>query len=360
MPSFLTTSSFGILPAAILAVAIATSASANHRVYVPLGSDDKIIIVDPGTNAIVGEINGLAAVHGLAGTPDGRYLVAGSYDERPAGKAPAKPKGITADEHAAHHAPKSQDQAGKATVSTLTVLSVPEHAVVRRIDVPGAVHHVAVDPIGRFVIATQPGENAITIVDLGNYSVVTTIATGPLPNYAKFSPDGARAYVSNAGNGTISEIDTKRWIVRRNYLAGNSPEHIVLSRDGGTLYANNVDDGTVSVINTSSGETVKTIPIGGRLHGIDLSDDGQTLFVAAMDENKVVAVNLRGNTYRSVRTNPAPYHLTAIKGGKLYVASAEEPKVWVIDQSTMTITDEIPIGGKGHQMVQAPGKAHSQ
>ncbi|MDA1098575.1 MAG: YncE family protein [Proteobacteria bacterium] len=345
---------------AILAAGLAAPAAANDRVYVPLGSDDKIVIVDPGTNAILGEINDLPAVHGLAATPDGRYLVAGSYDERPAGKAPSKPKGVTADEHAAHHAPKSQDDADKTAVSTLSILSIPDHAVVRRVDVPGGVHHVAVGPSGRFVIATQPGQNAITIVDLGAFTVVTTIATGPLPNYARFSPDGARAYVSNAGNGTISEIDTKRWIVRRNYAVGNSPEHIVLSRDGGTLYANNVDDGTVSVVDTASGKTVKTIPIGGGLHGIDLSDDGQTLFVAAMDENKVVVVDLRTNTYRSVRTDPAPYHLSAIKGGKLYVASAEKPKVWVIDQSSLAITDEISIGGKGHQMVQVPDKKHIQ
>ncbi|MBT7755450.1 MAG: beta-propeller fold lactonase family protein [Candidatus Magasanikbacteria bacterium] len=360
MASFSTISSLGFLSAAVLAAAIATSASAGDRVYVPLGSDDKIVIVDSETNKILGEINGLPAIHGLAVTPDGRYLVAGSYDERPVGKAPSKPKGVTADEHAAHHAPKSQNPAGGAVVSSLSILSVPDHAVVRRIDVPGGVHHVVVGPSGRFVIATQPGQNAISIIDLGNYSVVTTIATGPLPNYAEFSPDGARAYVSNAGNGTISEIDTKRWIVRRNYVAGNSPEHIVLSRDGGTLYANNVDDGTVSVIDTSSGEAIKTIPIGRGLHGIDLSDDGRTLFVAAMDENKVVAVDLRGNTYRSIQTGPSPYHLAAIKDGKLYVTSAEIPKAWVIEQSSLAITGEIPIGGKAHQMVQVPDKERTE
>lgn len=360
MSSFSPKLPFGFLSAAILAVGLATPATASERIYVPLGSDDKIVIIDPGTNAVLGEINGLPAVHGLAATPDGRYLVAGSYDEQPAGKAPSKPKGVSADDHAAHHAPKSPKNASQAMVSTLSVLSLPDHAVVRRIDVPGGVHHVAVDPSGRFVIATQPGQNAISIVDLSDFTVVTTIQTGPLPNYARFSPDGTRAYVSVAGKGVVSEIDTRRWKIRRSYIVGNSPEHIVLSHDGGTLYANNVDDGTVSVVDTATGAAVKTIPIGGGLHGIDLSDDGRTLFVAAMDENKVVAVDLATNSYRSVKTAPSPYHLASIKGGKIYVASAENPTAWVIDQASLAITDEIPIGGKGHQMVQVSGKEHAQ
>ena len=54
---------------------------------------------------------------------------------------------------------------------------------------------------------------------------------------------------------------------------------------------------------------------------------------------------------RSIALGPSPYHLTTVGGtGKLYVSSAEEPKIWVVDQQSLRTLGEIPIRGVGHQM----------
>jgi len=352
-----------MLPTSTIATAVALaflatpaySAGAGDVVYIPLGSDGKVVVVDTSQDKIVGEIGDLPAVHGLAGTPDGRFLIAGSYEEREVGAgAPAKPAAISEDEHAAHHS-AAPDGARKndAMVSTVSVVRTADSAVVRRIDVPGGVHHVAVSPDGRFAVVTHPNEGAISAIDLSSYEVVATVATGPLPNYAAFSPDSSQLYVSNAGNDTVSAVDTGRWIVRWNTVVGSSPEHVVLSKDGATLYVNNVDDGTVSVLTVDGQKVVKTIPVGTTIHGVDLSDDGKTLYVAARGDDKLISVDLATGTQRSTVLAPDPYHLAAIRGaGKLYVSSAGEPKVWVIDQQTLKIIGEIAVGGKGHQMVQ--------
>lgn len=335
------------------------TAFAEPLVYVPLGEESRIAIVDVAKNAVVGKIEAVPAVHGLAGTPDGRYLVAGSFDEREMGSgAPAKPSGVSVDDHAAHHggAPASGKKVS-TVVSTVSIVRTSDRSIVRRIDVPGAIHHVAVSPDGRFAVVTHPNEGAISAIDLGSYKVVATIATGPLPNYAAFSPDGIHLYVSNAGNDTVSAVDSKRWIVSWNAVVGSSPEHVVLSADGTTLYVNNVDGGTVSVVAVSDRKVVKTIPVGTTLHGIDLSDDGRTLFVVALGDDKLVRVDLASGDLRSAPLVPAPYHLAVIRGsGKLYVSSADEPKIWVIDQQDLMVLGEIPIGGKGHQVVQGVGE----
>ena len=139
-------------------------------------------------------------------------------------------------------------------------------------------------------------------------------------------------------------------------MVGSSPEHVVLSGDGATLYVNNIDDGTVSVIDVKSRNVVKTIPVGSTLHGIDLSEDGGTHFVAVLGEDRIVGIDLATGDYRTAPLAPAPYHLAAIRGsGKLYVSSSTEPKVWVVDQKALSVLREIPIGGKGHQMVQGTG-----
>ncbi len=339
--------------AAVLAAPAAHAAAA--ELYIPLGSDDAIVVVDTERDAVVGRIGDVPAVHGLAATPDGARLVAGSYAERPAGgEPPPKPAGVSEDEHAAHHAPAPGTAPAPASaLSTVSVLRAADGSVVRRIDVPGAVHHVAVSPDGRLAVVTHPNQGTISAIDLSTYRVIATVATGPLPNYAVFGPNARRVYVSNAGNATVSEVDAGRWIVRRNFVVGESPEHVVLSADGATLYVNNVVDGTVSVLALPEGEVVRTIPLGAALHGIDLSEDGETLFVSVMGEDRLAAVDPASGKTRITALAPAPYHLAVVRGtDKLYVSSANEPKVWVVGQESLAVRGEIPIGGKGHQMVQ--------
>lgn len=340
----------------VAATWLVAPASYAAQVYIPLGSEDSIAIVDTDRDAVTRRITGLPAVHGLAVTPDGSRLVAGSYVERPVGdEPPPKPEEMTEDEHASHHGPAAKAEAAPTvkSLSTVTILEIPEGNVVRRIDVPGAAHHVAVSPDGRLAVVTHPAQGTISAIDLSSYRVLETVATGPLPNYAAFSPDSSRVYVSNAGNGTVSDVDAGRWIVRRNLVVGQSPEHVVLSNDGARLYVNNVADGTVTVLDLDAGAEVRTISLGAELHGLALSQNGETLFVSVMGADHIAAVNLATRETRKESLAPAPYHLAVIEGtGKLYVSSASEPKVWVVDEETLAVRGEIAVGGKGHQMVQ--------
>ncbi len=328
-------------------------ALAEPLVYVPLGGQGKIVVVDAAKDKIVkivDTIGGVAAVHGLAETPDGRFLIAGSFEEREVGK-----------DHAVHHpasSPSTKNDGSKkdGAVSTVSIIRTADRSIVRRIDVPGAVHHVAVGPNGRFAVVTRPNAGGISVIDLTSYEVRANLSTGSFPNYAVFSPDGGRVYVSNAGDDTVSEVDTERWVVRRNFAAGSSPEHMVPSPDGLRLYVANVDDGSVSEIATETGATLRTFDIGGPLHGIDLSENDSTLFVSALGQDKLVAIDLRTSTVRESSLAPSPFHLATVGGtGKLYVSSAGQPNIWVIDQKDLVVLGKISIGGKGHQMALSPG-----
>ncbi len=331
----------------------APQAIAATTVYVPTGSGGEILVIDADRDTIIDSIPGVEDAHGLASAPNGDFLVAGMYAEfmpdEPA--LPPKPEGMSEEEHRAHHSAPAGAAMDDGAISFVSVIGTDEKSVMRRIEVPGAVHHTAVSPDGRYAVATHPNRGGISVIDLSSFRVATTVETGTLPNYAVISSDGLRVYVSNAGDDTISEIDAGSWSVRRTIPVGGSPEHIVLSSDDGALYVANADDGTVSAISLARGEVVKTYEIGGVLHGIDLSDDGGTLFVSGRERNSLVAIDLAEGRMRSAPLAPAPYHLTAIRGaGKLYVSSADEPKIWVVDQNSLETLGEIPIRGKGHQM----------
>jgi|TARA_R100000455_G_C6272249_1_gene128935 YVTN family beta-propeller protein len=336
----------------------APSLHAEPLVYVPLGSESKIAIIDAAKDQIIGIIDGLQAVHGLSGTPDGRFLIAGSYSERSVDITPVKPKSVSEDEHAAHHkAPSVQkEESDIALVSTVSVVQISDGEVVRTIDVPGAVHHVSVSPNGRYTAVTRPNEGGISIIDLTNFEIVGNISTGELPNYSVFSPDNKQLFVSNAGDGTISVINGESWVVEMIIPVGTSPEHIVLSKDGKILYVNNVDDGTVSVVDTILMRETKTMKMGSVLHGIDLSEDGSALFVAALGDDKITKVDLASESLQSVKLSPSPYHLATIAGtDKIYVSSSDEAKIWIVSQKSLELVGQIMIGGKGHQMVVMPG-----
>ena len=345
-------------PAALVATSYlgAQPAAAEEIVYVPLGSAGEVLVVDAASDTIRGRIAGAPESHGLAATPDGRLLIAGSFAEMTPDEAklPPKPAGMSENDHQAHHktsGPATAAPTGNDGVSLLTVLQAEDGKILRRIEVPGAVHHTAVTPDGRYALATHPNGGTVSVVDLATFQLAATVRTGPLPNYVVASPDGTRIYVSNAGNDTVSEIDTDRWIVRRNFVTGESPEHMVLSRDGARLYVANVDAGTVSEIAVAAGTVTRTFEIGGLLHGLDLSEYGGTLFVAAREQNKLVAIALDSGDLRDAPLSPEPYHLTTVGGtGKIYVSSAEEPKIWVVDQDSLNVLNAVPVQGKAHQM----------
>lgn len=300
-------------------------------VYTPLGSGNQVIAVDAATDKITTAFTGVENPHGLTATPDGEYLIAGSLTETP----------LTSGQ--------STD-----TLNSKLALVHPAHGhVMLTIPVSGWTHHQAITPDGRYVLSTHPTRGSVSVVDLQSNQVIKTIKTGPAPNYTVVTGNGKYAYVSNSGNGTISEVDTTDWTVTRQLEAGPGPEHLVLSKDGKALYVTNPRAGTVSAVAIKSGKVINSWKIGDKVHGLDIGDDGKTLFVSVKQGDLLVAINTQTGDTRSVPLSPAPYHLNTIPGtGKVYVSSRKAPKIWVVDQQSLKVLNEITLpAGEGHQMV---------
>ncbi len=266
----------------------------------------------------------------------------------------AAPGGVSTDEHAAHHAKPTGKPIGptNAGISILSVLDTASGEILRRIEVPGAVHHTAVSPDGRFAVATHPSGDGISIVDLTTFTLTAFVPTGSMPNYAAFGSDPNIVYVSNTGNGTISEVDLGRGIVLRNMVAGSAPEHLVIDADKSVIYVADADAGNVLELSLKDGAVTRSFVIGGELHGMDLSDDRATLYVAGRGEDKIAAVALSTAAVTLAPLSPEPYHLTNVPGtGRMFVSSRAEPMVWIIDEATLASVHEFPVEGEAHQMV---------
>ncbi|KAA3628272.1 MAG: YncE family protein [Proteobacteria bacterium] len=325
-------------------------------VYVPAGEANRVLVIDSAIDQVVGNIDGVLNTHGLASDPAGKRLLAGSLKVRDVSDAPAKPAGVTEDEHQAHHAASANPVVPSVTssdlVGTVYLIDVSGKRIVRQIDVPGSVHHNLITVDGRYGISTHPTAGVISVIDLNTGELATQVATGVVPNYVVSNREGSRLWVSNTGNNTVSEIDTRRWIVRRNLIVDQSPEHMVLSPDESSLYVIANGAGQVVELDLVSGEIVRRHPVGSDPHGIDISDDGTQLYVAIKGDNKLAAIQLNTGVVRALPLGPDPYHLATIKDtGKVYVSSRKDSKLWVVSQRDLKLVGEIPISGIGHQMV---------
>lgn len=329
---------------------LAVHAQAAPFMYIPTGVTNEIVVVDLNGDRVVNRIPELENAHGLAATPDGETLVAGSMQKASAGSASAtlKPAEVKAEDHEAHHA------AGQAAAASyVSIVQRVNNRVVRRIAVPGLTHHTAVSPDGKIAIAVHADLGGVSMIDLTRMAVIKTLKTGAAANYAVFSPDGRRLYVSNAGDATVSEIDTVSWELKRQLQAGKLPEHLVLNARGERLYVLNVLDGTVSQIDLPEGRVAQTFKVGKAPHAGALSRDEKGLFVSNNGDGTVSRIDLSTGAVRTVAVGAAPYHVDFV-GAKntLYVSSRELPKIWALDPDTLAVRDEISLGkGIGHQTV---------
>jgi len=338
----------GIAPTLASATDPATSGS---TVYLP--NDSGIVLVDSGSHKRIGSIAGTDNSHGLAITPDGRTLVAGSLLARAPGTPTPRPSGISEQDHQAHHsATESPAAAAGGVLGALYLVDVHRGEVTRRIEVPGAVHHTLVTPDGRYAVSTHPALGGVSVVDLATRIFIRQIETGTAPDYLVAQGNGTRIYVSNSGSGTVSEIDPASWQVTRQFAVGGSPGHLALSADETALFIVDVASGSVVSLALNTAQVTQRYPAGNEPHGIALSEDGSRLFVSSLQDNRLSAVDLATGKVNTRTLDPSPYHLTTVPGtGKLYVSSRSVPRVWVVDQKTLHVDVAIATDGITHQMV---------
>ena len=331
---------------ALAAALISGSALASEtQILVPEGDAGSILRLTSSGEPL-GRIENVAAVHGLAAAPVHGWLVAGSLEEADTA-AMEKPRGVSAADHAAHH---GGGPAAAGSGSLVTFLDARTGEDYRRIEVPGIVHHVAVDPAEHIAAVTHPSLGSVSLIDLERLEVRATIETGPQPNYAAFDASGRSLYVSNAGNDTVSKINIEREIVERNILLQGGPKHLVLDQASGRLFVAEAIGGTVAEIDLASDSVVGRYEIGGLLHGIDLAADARSLFVSARERGMVSTIDLSTGEVSDMPLAPEPYHLTTI-GEQIYVSSAAEPRVWILRASDREVVSAVATRDIAHQIV---------
>jgi YVTN family beta-propeller protein len=193
---------------------------------------------------------------------------------------------------------------------------------------------------------------------------IETITGFSAPYGIALNPGNGLVYVSNYGQfnttGTVSVINGTTNTIVGNIHVGKNPQAIVYNPASGFLYVANTLSNTLSIINGTSNSLVGSIPVGDfpgkNPTGIAANSINNTVYVTNMGSNTVSVINGTSNVVvENVTLNtsegvgrgffsPAGIAYDS-DNGNLYVANRGLDTVSVINGTSNSLNDEIPIDG---------------
>jgi len=330
---------------AIVLLPLPLMAQGQVRILQSNAAGDRVHIIDPATNTIVGEIPGIEAAHGVTASPDGtRIYVSNEADE------------------------------------TLDVADMRTRNVIKKIPLSGRPNNISITPDGRKVyvgIRQRVGNNpgVADVIDTASLTKVKSIRTeGPVHNLY-VTPDGKYVVAGEAGGeGHVSVLDTKTdapsWFIK----LGEGIRPMTMSRnpDGSTktLFVQIGDYNGFVVVDFQARKEVARINLpklaSGRVpllagssesHGMAVTPDQKLLIVCSRLNNALYSyslpdMKLLGTADLSGRG--AAWVTLTPDGKRAYVADPVGNETLVVDIPSMKQVAKIKVGQvpkRNHTMV---------
>ena len=205
-----------------------TADPASKRLYV--SRSNRIIVVDTGTDKVVGELAGTPGVHGIAVVPD-------------------LGKGFTSN-------------GGDDTVTAFDLKTLKE---IGRVKVGGRPDAIMFEPTTNRVFTFNHGSNDATAVDPSSVTVAGTVALNGVPEAAVADGRG-HVFVNIMDKSEVAEFDAQSLHVlsRWSLTPGRRPTGLAMDRDHRRLFSVCGGTQTMVVLDADSGHVLATLPIGVR------------------------------------------------------------------------------------------------
>jgi len=324
-----------VLPAVALVLASTTGATAQqYRVLQTNSLGGSVHVIDPATQRVVGEIDGVPVNHGVQASADGSRIYVSSEAQRAVmvidGRSmeiiktiplSARPNNIalTPDGH-------------KLYVGIIVppggvdVIDTDRMEVIKTMPHPGGVHNVYVTPDGKYAVAgTIAGDQMTVYSTTTDEEVWHWKGESIRPMSISTKPDGStdKIYVQVTGHHgfVVVDFDTHREVARvtlpdvpeeERYasvesslgLYNGAPAHgLGVSPDGRTVWSTSRMNSKVYVYSVYPElKLLAGIPVGTDPDWITFTPDGRFAYVANAATNNVTAIDM--HTYEPVATIP--------------------------------------------------------
>ncbi len=304
--------------------------AATVRIVQTNAAGDSVMLIDPATNKVVGEIKGIEVNHGAAVAPDGSRFYITNEAESTLDVADAKTLMVTKHIPLTNHPNNvAVSRDGKrvyvaivAGAGAVDVIDTTTLTRVKSIRTEGGIHNTYVTPDGKFVVAGSIPGKKINVIDQKTEEIVWTLPTdeGVRPMAFDTNPDGS----------------TKRIFVElsnfNGFLTVDFATHKVVDK--------------IAVPEAPPGEKVTAGLQGAPAHGLAVTPDGKTLAVLSKMNTRIYFYTLPGLTLAGdVKVGHHPDWLTFTPdGARVYVANAGSNSVSVVDVATRKELMQIPVG----------------
>lgn len=300
------------------------------RILQTNSAGDNVDIIDPATNKVVGQIEGIEANHGVAVAPDGsRIYVSDEAD------------------------------------NTLDVADGKTLKVVRRIPLSGRPNNIAISPDGRRVyVAIIQAPGGVDVIDTGSLQDIKTLATKGSIHNTYVTPDGKYVVAGSIGGKTVNVIDaqTERTAWTLQMDLGVRPMAFAQNPDGSTkwVFVQLTDLNGFAVVDFATHKEIKRIqnpplPPGKEpvtagadpSHGMAVTADGKTLVVCSRLNNALYAYSLPDLKLiggAELGGKGASWVTLTPDGKTAYVAMAVTNDVSVVDVASLKEVTRIPVG----------------
>src|SRR5258706_4076826 len=319
-----------VLGVALAALATLSVDAATVRIVQTNAAGDSVMLIDPVTNKVVGEITGIEVNHGAAVAPDGSRFYITNEAESTLDVADAKTLKVTKHIPLTNHPNNvSVSKDGKRVYVAIVagdggvdVIDTGTLTRAKTIRTEGGIHNTYVTPDGKFVVAGSIPGKKINVIDQKTEEIVWTLPTadGVRPMAFDTNPDGS----------------TKRIFAQ-------------LSNFNGFI---TVDFATHKLVDTIK---LPELPVAERVteglqgspaHGLAVTSDGKILGVLSKMNTRVYFFSLPDlKMLGESKVGHHPDWLTFTPDGKrVYVANAGSNSVSVVDVATHKELTQIPVG----------------
>jgi YVTN family beta-propeller protein len=300
------------------------------RILQTNSAGDSVAIIDPVTNKVVGEIEGVEANHGVAVAPGGSRIYISDEGD-----------------------------------STLDVADGRTLKIVARIPLSGHPNNLAVSPDGRRVyvgIIQAPG--GVDVIDTSSLRDIKTLPTKGSIHNTYVTPDGRYVVAGSIAGKTVNVIDTKtdRTVWTLEMDLGVRPMAFAQNPDGSTkwIFVQLSGLNGFAVVDFATRREIRRIhnpalapgkaPVlagADPSHGMAVTADGKTLLVCSRLNNALYAYSLPGLKLEGgadLGGKGAAWVTTTPDGRRAYVAMAVTNDVSVVDVDSLQEIARIPVG----------------
>src|SRR5713101_3131683 len=272
-----------------------TLRAATVRIVQTNAAGDSVMLIDPVTNKVVGEIPGIEVNHGAAVAPDGSRFYITNEAESTLDVADARTLKVTKHIPLTNHPNNvAVSKDGKrvyvaiaAGAGAVDVIDTATLTRVKSIRTEGGIHNTYVTPDGQFVVAGSIPGRKINVIDQKTEEVVWTVPTseGVRPMAFDTNPDGSTKRVTEGLQGapshglavspdgkmlcSLSKMNTRVYMYSLPDLkllgetkVGHHPDWLTFTPDGKRVYVANAGSNSVSVVDVTTRKELVQIPVG--------------------------------------------------------------------------------------------------